>query len=753
MITHDELIDRVWGDNRVISSDNLSQRLKMVRQALGDSVDKPLYIESVRGEGVRLIPAVTRVSTEPEAGAPPAAASPAKFTLGNKFVALAALILLFVVIGSQLMPGDERDVVTAGQPLARDNNGVELHQPAMENPGAYLNGLQVEQHDDYPRVVDQSKSLLSIAVLPLKNESPDPNNAFYAAGIHEEILSQLSRLKGFSVISRTSVLRYAETTKSIPEIAAELLVENIIEGSVRYEGNRMRVYIQLLDGSSDTHVWSKTYEGELQDIFTFESDIALDIATTLSRTLSADEVERLNVTPTTSLEAYGEYVLGRQALAARSPASLKEAMARFERACELDPNYALAWVGQADAWLMLEEYSDVKLNDTFAPRQRAIERALELDPTLGEAWVSRAMLRMHQRRNAEAEEYFSYGLQLIPGNAQAHHHYSHFLAYHVGRPHMGLAELRIALALNPQAPELQSMLGDLLYLVGQPEEAMESTLEAIRRTPDFSYFYFLMSWRQSQLGNLAAAAHWAHAGAQLPSPVAPVLTQQCISLRNLGDDEASEKCSAILYAKGAKMNNDHPTDLHTALLYAPPHPRGLPNYILEFVSAGRPELALDLMTSLAPNYFGAEDVSVHPAWVGAAALSGILLSQAGETARGNYLMDEALNTMRTMDRTQGYGYAIYDIAIYAYRVEREHAVSALRAAIDSGWREHWRALRGEAFAVMSETPEWLALVAEVEADIVDQRALYERHRNDTIWTDFQPVKWRQDTDKLVGSSR
>ncbi|NND45409.1 MAG: hypothetical protein HKN58_08800, partial [Xanthomonadales bacterium] len=236
---------------------------------------------------------------------------------------------------------------------------------------------------------DQRKS---IAVLPFANRSSRDEDAYFADGIHDDLLTSLAKVGALKVISRTSVMRYRETGQSIPEIAAELGVATVLEGGIQRSGDHVRINVQLIDANTDEHLWAENYDRALtaENLFAIQSEISREIVSALKGTLTDEESERLAEQPTDSLEAYGEFVLGRQEMAKRTNESLVMAQKHFEKAIELDPEYALAYVGLADSLTLQALYGDLFVNDTFAPRQAAIDRALALDPNSGEAYTALA---------------------------------------------------------------------------------------------------------------------------------------------------------------------------------------------------------------------------------------------------------------------------------------------------------------------------------------------------------------------------
>jgi len=249
----------------------------------------------------------------------------------------------------------------------------------------------------------------SVAVIPFENLSPDPNNAYYAAGIHEEILNQLVKLSALNVIARTSMRQYANTEKSIPEIASELNVETVMEGSVRYDAGRIRITTQLNDGVTGAHLWSETYTRDFDDIFAIESDIAMNVANALEAEFSLAEQESIEKIPTNSLAAYALYL--RALGTSQGPESTLEDL---DRAISLDPEFALAHGFKA-----LEISFQIRIgnldSDEWQPSARAAaERAIALDPTVGSAHAALAALYAANWRWGEAQQAYERVYQLNP---------------------------------------------------------------------------------------------------------------------------------------------------------------------------------------------------------------------------------------------------------------------------------------------------------------------------------------------------
>ena len=269
----------------------------------------------------------------------------------------------------------------------------------------------------------------SIAVLPFENLSPNEDDAYFADGLHEEVLNQLAKLQDLSVTSRTSVLRYPNSGLSTPEIARELRVRTVMEGSVRYADDRVRITLQLIDAAKDEHIWSETYDREFADIFAIESDIAMRVANALEAEFSLEERANIARAPTDSVDAYKLYLQGRQLWNFRTEEAVERALDFFEQAVDLDPEYALAYSGIGDVWLTRGWYSMLAPRDAFPKAIDVLEKALTLDDTLVEAQATRAHVYLEYDHDwVAAEAGYLRAIEINPNYPSAHHWYGGYLS-------------------------------------------------------------------------------------------------------------------------------------------------------------------------------------------------------------------------------------------------------------------------------------------------------------------------------------
>jgi TolB-like protein/Tfp pilus assembly protein PilF len=349
----------------------------------------------------------------------------------------------------------------------------------------------------------------SIAVLPLDNLSPDPENAFFADGIHDDLLTQLAKIPSLKVVSRTSVLEYRDSPKNMREIGRELGVATLLEGGVRRAGNSVRINVQLIDAGSDETLWAETYDRELTavNIFAIQREMATSIAGELQATLSLEEVTRLGALPTQSTRAYDLYVRGRYFWNQRTREGFDRALEYFNLAIEEDPTYALAHAGVASIYSLVghELYSWSHPRDSYPKAQAAARRALELDDTLAEAhsvlgdasfrydWDFVSADREHQR-----------AIALNPSYSNGHQWYSHFLLP-MGREEDSLAHSLRALELDPFNLIINLHLGWHYFYAGENELAIEQLQQTLELSPTFIVANLFLGQVYEQEGRLEEA--------------------------------------------------------------------------------------------------------------------------------------------------------------------------------------------------------------------------------------------------------
>jgi len=331
-------------------------------------------------------------------------------------------------------------------------------------------------------VPDESRR---IAVLSLANLSTDSKDEIFSEGMTEELISSLSKISGFRVISRTSVGRYKGSTKTIREIGKELDVSAILEGSVRKAGNKVRIAIQLADPQTEEQLWSEKYDRDLDNVLTIQSEIAQKVAEELEVKIKTNERLNLSKKSTDSDQAFTFYLEGRHFLNVRTEEALKKSIEQFEKALSKDAQYALAYTGISDAYSVLALLELKPPKEVFPKSRTAAEKALGIDNSLAEAHTSLGIVKFQYDWDwAGAEKEFKSAIELNSSYAPAHQFYADFLKSEA-RFDEALSEMGLAQALDPLSLSINTGLGHVLYLSRKYDQAIEQYQRAIQLNPEF----------------------------------------------------------------------------------------------------------------------------------------------------------------------------------------------------------------------------------------------------------------------------
>jgi len=448
LLSQDELIDQVWGPNRVITPDNLTQRMKTLRQSLGDDPSEPRYIEGVRGSGYRLVPEVKVQSTAKSGRS--SRRTWRSVTIAGLLVMLAASLTWNAV--DRMAPSGSR------QPTSSDRTGVvestesrRLRQPA-------------------------------IAVLPFTNLSDNPANLFFTDGIHDDLLTRISKIQDIKTISRTSVMTYRDSDKKLGAIADELGVRTILEGGVQRSGDQVRINLQLIDAESDAHVWAQTYTRELTatNVFVIQAEIAEAVAGVLQAILTDDERGQLEKFPTTDLQALDAYFMGNQYYNQATSEGYTEAIVAYQSAIEFDPGFALAYSKQALAMLNQVWYSGLPIQTQLDKSRPLIDQAILLDPQSSEAFTALGAWYGYSGDVEKAKQAYEQAMSLGPNNVITLVNYGDLMRWALADTASAIGLYGRAFELDPQNISLTVQLADAMNSVGQTDEAiriMEGVLE------------------------------------------------------------------------------------------------------------------------------------------------------------------------------------------------------------------------------------------------------------------------------------
>ena len=413
LVTREELRTQLWPADTFVDFDHsLHNAVGRIREALGDSAEIPRYIETLPRRGYRFIARVEEVQA-PRISAENGNKTPEAVAVAPPTKRRAALIVTLcscVAIG-----------------LASWAAWRHFYLKGPVHP------------------------IRSIAVLPMQNLSGDAAQEYFADGMTEELITELSRIQALKVISRTSVMGYKGTKKHLPQIARELGVDGIVEGSVNREGDQVRLTVQLLDGPNDRHLWSEDYQRELRGILTLQREMAQAIAQQIRIQLTPQQQALLRSARTVNPEAYEAYLRGRFYLTTKfsTPQELKTAQRYFEESIQKDPGFALGYAGLAECYVYLASFRQVSPEGAYRSAKEALRKALELDDSIGEAHDTLAVLSwQHEWDWAATEREFNFALALAPNYACAHADRANYLSWS-GRRAEALAEITKSRELDP----------------------------------------------------------------------------------------------------------------------------------------------------------------------------------------------------------------------------------------------------------------------------------------------------------------
>jgi TolB-like protein/Tfp pilus assembly protein PilF len=346
----------------------------------------------------------------------------------------------------------------------------------------------------------------SIAVLPFDNLSRDPDNAYFAEGVQDEILTRLAKVADLKVISRTSTQRFKSAPANLPDIAKQLGVMNILEGSVQKSNDQVRVNVQLINALTDAHLWAEIYDRKLSDIFAVQSDIAKTVADTLQAKLTGSEKQMISAQATTDTTAYELYHKGRSLWGKRTGDNIPKAIAYYEQAIARDPNYALAYAGLAKAYILLPFYTGADRLDAGSKAKEAALKALRLDPNLAEAHAALGKILFFREIDlAGANREYKRAIELNPNDADAHHWFGNDTLAALGQFEEAIAEGKRAIELDPLSTVINVDLGETFYYAHRYDEADKQMRKGLEIDPTSFYAHFNFGIVLQLKGDLSGA--------------------------------------------------------------------------------------------------------------------------------------------------------------------------------------------------------------------------------------------------------
>src|ERR1700674_428918 len=345
----------------------------------------------------------------------------------------------------------------------------------------------------------------SIAVLPFENLSEEKTNAYFADGIQDEILMRLAKIRDLKVISRTSTEKYKSAPSNLREIAQQLDVANILEGSVQKSGDQVRITVQLINALNDSHLWADTYDRKLIDTFSVESDVAQKIAASLAATLTGSEKSALAARPTENPEAYQLYLKGRFFWNKRTGADLKTAADYFEKAVAADPSYAGAYAGLGQTYLLIPVFGAGTPRDFFPKSAAAARRSIQCDKTSSEGPGALCMLLLFDFKFTPSEQEFRRAIELNPNYATAHHWFGNSLLVTLARFDEAIKEGQRAVELDPLSLIINADLGSTLMIGRRYDEAIAQLRRTLALDGNFAYAHWNLGEALYLKGDVNAA--------------------------------------------------------------------------------------------------------------------------------------------------------------------------------------------------------------------------------------------------------
>jgi TolB-like protein/Flp pilus assembly protein TadD len=486
-------------------------------------------------------------------------------------VAIGFPIALIIAWAFELTPGgikrtEEAD--RAGERPSRSRAWIYIAViGAAVSVGLFFMGRYSAENAGTPRHSEAATTLpeKSIAVLPFDNLSRDPDNAFFTEGVQDEILTRLAKVADLKVISRTSTQRFKSAPDNLPQIAKQLGVMHILEGSVQKSNDQVRVNVQLINAMTDAHLWAEIYDRKLTDIFSVESDIAKTIADTLQAKLTGSEKQMMAALPTTDTNAYELYHKGRSLWEKRSGDNIPKAIAFYEQAIASDPNYALAYAGLANAYVILPYWTNANRREANTKAKEAALKALGIDPNLAEAHRALGKVLFFSEIDIPgATREYQRAIELKPNEAAAHHWYGNDVLAATGRFEEAIAEGKRAVSLDPLSSVMTVDLGETLYYARRYEEAAREMRKGLDLDPTSVYAHYNIGMALQATGDLSGAIAEFEKAKEQPGDN-PLVSSLCAAAKTqAGDRNAAGRMLADL---DKLSQRGEPVGYYRAVLY------------------------------------------------------------------------------------------------------------------------------------------------------------------------------------------
>jgi len=474
IVTRQELREHIWPGNTFVDYElALKKAVNRLREVLGDSAESPHFIETIPRRGYRFIGTISPQSIPPESREPRSTA--ANDSLKRPAVQTSARLSWRLIAAFSLAA-----------------------------IAALLLSLNADRLRTRIFARSRTPKIHSVAVLPLQNLSNDPDQEYFSDGMTDELITDLAKVSQLQVISHTSVERYKGTKLLLPEVARQLGVDAVVEGRVMRSGDRVRITVQLIDARTDRHLWAESYERDVRDVLALQDELAAQITNQVGISLSANEDARNQSNRPVDPAVEEAYLKGRYFWNKRTAAEVRKGIVYFERAIELDPNYAPAYAMLAESHVVLNGYRLQPPSQAYPEVRAAALKALQLDETLAAAHTALGAFTWEYEWDAAAgEREYRRAIALNPNDATAHQWYAERLAS-AGREQEALEQIRLAKQVDPLSIAVGTITGWILYLGRHYDQAMEEYRRTIEIDPAFPLAHTYLGRAYIQKGDFKA---------------------------------------------------------------------------------------------------------------------------------------------------------------------------------------------------------------------------------------------------------
>ena len=563
IVTREELRNRLWPSDTFVDFDHgLNNAVMRLREVLGDSSENPRFVETIPRRGYRFIapvkgsafPVPTTSDSEVESGLVPIEAM------------------------SQLVQGATLEATSQPASIRRQPSTTRLAIwiTAILTVVGLLGAVLIHYSRVGANKTSQARNK-SLIVLPIENLSGDKDQEYFADGMTDDLIANLAKIRSLRVISRSTAMAYKGTRKPLSQIASELNVDAVFEGTVLRVGNRVRITAELVQVSTDRHLWAETYESQMGDILALQNRVSSAIVNEIRINLTPEDQERLARNPAVAPEGYENYLKGRYYWNKRSDENLTRAIGYFEQATHQDPQYALAYAGLSDCYAIIsaEIFGTMPAADAAPKAKAAALRALEIDPKLSEAETSLATVKFNYDWDwSAAAAGFAKSIQDNPSYATAYQRYSLYLMA-MGRPEDSVEQINKARELDPLSISINFSLGWRFYMARQYDRAIEQLRNTLEMDPSYELPHLVLGLSYAQKGNFGLAIPELRKAVEL-SHGTPLMTSALANAyARSGNKAEAERLLADLITESKKQ-------------YVSPY-----YFAVVYVGLGKPEEAID----------------------------------------------------------------------------------------------------------------------------------------------------------------